>query len=227
MKENKNAPSDGVDWILANDNFEKAKKAEEIIKAFNEAKEIWRESHINYRPLKPYRVEDINHILGLLTTEPDSLYIKDDNEHHTHKNIKTSWKNLCNEYVRAFCERHEIENIEYEIENDYIWVGSDPGSIACISDMYISMSDMRYDVDNNINPEYFTKWYWTAVERAELCIQYMNYESFCKGCPDPVSPEKLEQIKAAQMGMLHAKQLFEDAIKDCKIPDNSLENSVF
>ena len=150
-----------------------------------------------------------------------------DAETHTHQNIKTSWKNICDEYVRAFCERHEIENIEYEIENDYIWVGSDPGTIACISDMYISMSDLRYDVDNNINPEYFTKWYWTSVERAELGIQYMNYESFCKGCPDPVSSEKLEQIKAAHVGMLHAQQLFEDAIKDCKIPDNSLENGVF
>ena len=94
MKENKKAPSDGVDWILANDNFEKAKKAEEIIKAFNEGKEIWRDSHNNYAPLKPYQVDDINHILSLLTTDADSLYIKDDNEHNTHKNIKTSWKNL-------------------------------------------------------------------------------------------------------------------------------------
>ena len=223
MKENKNTQSDGVDWILANDNFKKAKKAEEIIKAFNEGKEICRDSNNNYEPL----IEDVNQILELLSMDADSLYIKQEKENHTHQNIKTSWKNICDEYVRAFCERHEIDNIEYEIENDYVWVGSDPGSIACISDMYISMSDLRYDVDNNINPEYFTKWYWTAVERAELGIKYMNYESFCKGCPDPVSPEKLEQIKAARVGMLNAKQLFEDAIKDCKIPDNSLENSAF
>lgn len=129
------------------------------------------------------------------------------------KDMRTSWKNICDNYVRVFCERHEID-IEYELKHDLVWMVNNPGTIACIGDMFVSMEDLRYDVDNNIHPDFFVKWYWTSVERAELGIKYMNYKSYCRGCPDPITPEKLEQIKESKKRLEQAQAVFEEAIKD-------------
>lgn len=87
MEENKNAQS-SVDWISANDKIAMAKKAEEIIKAFNEGKEIWRDCMHSQAIFKPYRVEYIKDLLSLLSTEPDGLYIKKDPEYRPYKNAK-------------------------------------------------------------------------------------------------------------------------------------------
>jgi len=80
--------------------------------------------------------------------------------------------------------------------------------------MYVGMDDIRYDIDNNIPEDMFEKWYWKHLDRYESGIKYMNYESFCKGCPDPISEEKEKEIIALREKVIEAKKALEDAIKD-------------
>lgn len=132
---------------------------------------------------------------------------------HT-ETLKLDWIRVCNDYLRAFCERHDIENIDYDLNRNNVWVGNKPGTTACIGDMFVSMDDIRYDVDHVIHPDAFSKWYWTSVDRAELGIKYMNYESFCRGCPDPISPEQLEKILESRERLIKARNEFYQAIDE-------------
>ena len=98
-----------------------------------------------------------------------------------------------------------------------MWIGSDPGTIAMIGDMFVAMHDIRYDIDNDVDEKLFEAWYWKSVDVYELThINYMNYESFCKGAPDEWTKERLDIIRAAQKKIDDAKKEFEDLIEDYK-----------
>lgn len=121
------------------------------------------------------------------------------------------WKVLCNVYLKKFCDKHE-----YTYEQN-CWVANDPGTIANIGDMFVSMENIRYDIDNNISEEKFEKWYWKALEVYELVGEnYMNYESFCKGCPDYWTEDKLESIRAAKQRVIDAQDALEREINNQK-----------
>ena len=47
------------------------------------------------------------------------------------------WRDICQEYLKLFCDKHE-----YSFE-DCFWVADDYGTIACVSDMFISMEHIR------------------------------------------------------------------------------------
>jgi len=120
------------------------------------------------------------------------------------------WKEICTEYVREFIARHGYSK-------DWDWVGNDPasvGTIVNIGDMFINMEDIRFDIDNNVPIDHFDKWYWESVDRYEAKIKYMNYQSFCKGCPDPVPPTKMEEIKAARKRVAEARSLLQKEIDE-------------
>ena len=122
---------------------------------------------------------------------------------------KALWKDACNEYLQVFCEKHE-----YQYEPD-MWVGSNPGTIAMIGDMFVSMENIRYDIDNDIPEEYFEKWYWKSLELDEIGVEHwMNYESYCKGAPDIWTEERMEEIRKARSRVEESKRKFEELIKE-------------
>ena len=119
------------------------------------------------------------------------------------------WREICQEYLKLFCDKHE-----YSFE-DCFWVADDYGTIACVSDMFISMEHIRYDIDNNIEETMFEKWYWKAIEIFELTGQdFMNYESFCKGAPDIWTEEKMEKLREAQMRVYEAEEALRQEIEE-------------
>lgn len=119
------------------------------------------------------------------------------------------WKVLCNVYLKKFCDKHE-----YKYEQD-CWVANNPGTIANIGDMFVSMENIRYDIDNNISEEKFEKWYWKALDVYELIGEnYMNYESFCKGCPDYWTEDKLEKLREAHMRVYEAEEALRQEIEE-------------
>ena len=127
------------------------------------------------------------------------------------RELKLNWKEICNNYLSEFCEKHE-----YTYEPD-CWVTSDPGTIANIGDMFVSMENIRYDLDNDIPEEYFEKWYWKALEVYELVGEkFMNYESFCQGCPDYWTEDKLESIRKAKQRVIDARNALEREINNHK-----------
>lgn len=125
--------------------------------------------------------------------------------------LKSEWQILCSMYLRKFCDKHE-----YTYEPD-CWVANNPGTIACVNDMFVSMEDIRYDIDNDIPEEYFEKWYWKSVDVYGLVGEkYMNYTSFCKGCPDYWTEDKLESIRAAKQRVIEARDALEQEINKYK-----------
>lgn len=119
------------------------------------------------------------------------------------------WRDICQEYLKLFCDKHE-----YSFE-DCFWVADDYGTIACVSDMFISIEHIRYDIDNNIEETMFEKWYWKAIEIFELTGQdFMNYESFCKGAPDIWTEEKMEKLREAHMRVYEAEEALRQEIEE-------------
>ena len=103
---------------------------------------------------------------------------------------KTLWKDVCNEYLEAFCWKH---GYTYD---KYVWVGDDPGTVANIGDLFVGMDDIRYDIDNNIPESCFEKWYWKNLEVYELTgCHYMNFSSFCMGATDNWPEERLDRVQ--------------------------------
>ena len=103
--------------------------------------------------------------------------------------LKGNWKSVCNEYLKRFCERHD-----YAYEPD-MWVANEPGTIIEIADMFVTMDNIRYDVDNEVPEEKFAQWYWASVDRHMLDLEDINYQSFCKGAPWRYSDEELANIQ--------------------------------
>jgi hypothetical protein len=125
--------------------------------------------------------------------------------------LKSEWQELCNKYLKKFCEKHE-----YTYEAD-CWVANDPGTIANIGDMFVSMDNIRYDIDNCIDVDCFEAWYWKSLEVYELTGQkYMNYSSFCHGAPDMWSEERLNSVREAKRKVEVAKQNLEKEIERLK-----------
>lgn len=125
------------------------------------------------------------------------------------QNIQERWRDICQEYLKLFCDKHE-----YSFE-DCFWVADDYGTIACVSDMFISMEHIRYDIDNDIEETMFEKWYWKAIEIFELTGQdFMNYESFCKGAPDIWTEEKMEKLREAHMRVYEAEEALRQEIEE-------------
>lgn len=125
------------------------------------------------------------------------------------QNIQERWRDICQEYLKLFCDKHE-----YSFE-DCFWVTDNYGTIACVSDMFISMEHIRYDIDNNIEETMFEKWYWKAIEIFELTEQdFMNYESFCKGAPDMWTEEKIEKLREAHMRVYEAEEALRQEIEE-------------
>ena len=128
---------------------------------------------------------------------------KQENKKDNLSRMKSCWNQLCNLYLAEFCRRH---GFRYDTD---MWVSSNPGTTIEVCDMFVSMEDIRYDVDNQINPEWFQKWYWKSIEVYELTNgreSYLNYPSYCKGAPDPYTEEKMSRLRAAHKRLREAEE---------------------
>ena len=158
---------------------------------------------------KLYEKENKNMEEEFMNNKGEMSVIKND------YSLKRSWKALCDKYLKKFCDKHDYD---YVFE---MWVANDPGTICMIGDMFVSMDNIRYDIDNDIPEEYFERWYWKSLEVYELVGEkYMNYESFCKGCPDYWTEDKLENIRKAKQRVIDARDALEREINKYKNENN-------
>lgn len=126
--------------------------------------------------------------------------------------LKQDWEKLTNEYVKFFCEKHEIS-----FEEEYMWVADDVGGIVNLGDYFIDFSIIKYDIDNNISEEKFDEWYWKSLDVYQITGEnYLSYEAFCKGAPDRWTPENLNKIKQLKEDVENAKQILEKEILNIK-----------
>lgn len=132
---------------------------------------------------------------------------------HAQKTRQERWNELCNEYLKEFCDKHE-----WQYEPD-MWVAGNIGTIVMIGDMFVSMNNIRYDIDNNVPTDYFEKWYWKSIEISELtdgAENYMNYENYYKGAPDYWTEERIQKIRASKKRVEEAKNELLKAIEDTR-----------
>lgn len=113
------------------------------------------------------------------------------------KELKIKFNDIIAEYTKAFIDKHEFEDYDEDM-----WVAGCVGEIIMIGDMFVSFTDIKYDIDNDIDSDMFLKWYWKSLDCHEIGLDFPNYKNYCIGAPIP-SDEKIEHIKSLR------KELFE------------------
>jgi hypothetical protein len=88
--------------------------------------------------------------------------------------LKTMYETACNAYLEAFCKKHD-----YQYDPD-AWILGDPGTVACIEDIFVDMQTIIEDIDRATTKEQFIEWYeHNVLERPGK--QYINYHSWLAG----------------------------------------------
>lgn len=125
------------------------------------------------------------------------------------KDIAEMWRDICNDYLYFFCEKHEFTY------DDTMWVADNPGTVIMIGDMYVNMEDIRYDIDNNVPEDKFEKWYWKNLELYELGVEHwMNYSSYCKGAPDEWTEERMNKARDMRKGIHELEENLKELIEE-------------
>lgn len=118
--------------------------------------------------------------------------------------LRLSYNSACNAYLAAFCEKHG-----YDYEPD-AWVGDDPGGIAEVGDLFVSMADMLTDIDRDAPEEEYIKYYDYCMRFGGICdgkLNTPNYDSWLRGCPrmDEEQIARLEElqrdVRSAEMNL--------------------------
>lgn len=96
------------------------------------------------------------------------------------RRLRLNYNAACNAYLAAFCEKHG-----YDYEPD-AWVGDDPGGVAEVGDMVVSMADILTDIDRDAPEEEYVKYYDYCLRVGSIAngeLVTPNYDSWLRGCP--------------------------------------------
>lgn len=83
------------------------------------------------------------------------------------ENLKKQFQAISQKYIQAF-EKKQGMHFEF-------WVADRVGEIACFGDIFISLSDIRYDIDTDQPKGKILKWYDYRLEDNDSSINYYNY----------------------------------------------------
>lgn len=94
------------------------------------------------------------------------------------KSVLRNYEKAAKNVIEAFLLKHEYDDdgkvIEYTlIENDF--------SVIEFADYYVSLSDMIYDIANDVEQSKFFEWYDYCLDKALNGYNYVNYRSYLKG----------------------------------------------
>ena len=119
----------------------------------------------------------------------------------TREELKLNYTAACNAYMAAFCEKH---GFDYEPD---AWVGGTPGGIAEINDLFVSMDDMRADIDRDAPEEEYAKYYNYCLRVGSIAggeLKTPNYESWLRGCPR-INEERIARMEELQRDIRDAE----------------------
>lgn len=108
--------------------------------------------------------------------------------------LRLNYNAACNAYLAAFCEKHG-----YDYDPD-AWTGNDPGGIAEVGDLFVSMADILTDIDMDAPEEEYAKYYDYCLRVGSVAngeLQTPNYDSWLRGCPrmDEEQIARLEELQ--------------------------------
>lgn len=82
--------------------------------------------------------------------------------------LKKQHEAICNEYVKRFCKKQDLE---FEF-----WVGNTPGGVVSCSDYYFNFDDITLDMNTKQKKGVILNWY------GEITIgNFVNYYSYTMG----------------------------------------------
>ena len=108
--------------------------------------------------------------------------------------LRLNYNAACNAYLTAFCEKH---GYDYD---PAAWVGNDPGGIAEVGDLFVSMADMLTDIDRDAPEEEYIKYYDYCMRVGAIAngeLETPNYDSWLRGCPrlDEEQFRRMEELQ--------------------------------
>lgn len=107
--------------------------------------------------------------------------------------LKARYEELCNDYLRLFCDKHEFD---YE-DAKQNWVAGDVGGIVECGDFFVGLNVILTDINLDVKEDEFKEWYYYTLDATELGIHSPNYEHWIRGCPR-VSKEGMKKIRQAK-----------------------------
>lgn len=123
--------------------------------------------------------------------------------------LRENYDNACNDYLKAFCEKH---GFDYE-DAKGSWVAGDVGSVCLCGDFYAPLSDMITDIEKDAAEGEYFKYYDYSLECYEYGISCPNYISWLRGCPR-LSDEQRKSLRAAKNRVELAKKELEKCIEE-------------
>lgn len=196
-----------VDWLLDYYGSDSIKQRDVLYSIWKRNNSFTIKKAFIYQDRQAFRINGLDEKFAFFendlmsATRTDSCKEYDNiTENEYHNRLKSNFKEICNRYLEEFCNRHDYA---YHPED---WIGGEVGGIIEIADMFVTMDNIRYDVDNDIPTDKFSDWYWNSVEHSELGLTYMNYPSYCNGAPDPYTQEQIQSIRDGQIRVRQAKE---------------------
>ena len=92
------------------------------------------------------------------------------------KTLKEKADKIAIQYIKAFERKYKIY-FEFAVANNYF-------DVLNFADYYINFTDVKYCIDNNVEPELFFNWYDDNLEYAlkkESTQTYINLPSYIMG----------------------------------------------
>ena len=91
--------------------------------------------------------------------------------------LRKNYKKACNDYLLAFCEKHDFDF------DDAYWVADDVGGVADCSSYTFDMATIKTDVDEDAPKEELMPWYDYIIDALEFGLTAPNYHAWIHGCP--------------------------------------------
>ena len=120
----------------------------------------------------------------------------------TKEELRKNYKKACNDYLRAFCEKHDFDF------DDAYWIADDIGGVADCGSYTFDMATIKTDIDEDVPKEGLMPWYDYIIDALEFGLTTPNYHSWIHGCPR-TSKEWFEKMRKQ-------REDFENAIKEEK-----------
>ena len=114
--------------------------------------------------------------------------------------LKENYEKACNEYLKAFCEKHG-----FDFQDSY-WIGDRIGEIADVCSYCVDMQTIVDDINFYAPEDGFLKWYeYTLDMRLLGAGTTPNFRSWIRNCPRH-SPMKIKELKRHQKDIEKLKE---------------------
>ena len=125
--------------------------------------------------------------------------------------LKEKYEKACNEYVKLFCEKHDIEF-------DF-WISNEVGGMASFGEFYaFDMETIRQDIDNDFPPQLILQWVNDNVDNVFDGSDFdysINYPSYARGLRYDELRRKRDRQKDEMT--IDFKEKFKDFLKEYDI----------